>query len=318
MEISEALRFVQGAVARKNYDAALSHFRLSGGFVRSYNGLIALCSPIPLELDVTPKATPFVKAIQSCEEAVSLHITPAGKLAIKSGPFRAYIECLDADNYPDVQPEGQRVDLSGQDFMAALKVIEPFIGEDASRPWARGVLFRGQSLYATNNIIIVEHWLPVAFPMEINVPQEAISELLRIKENPCSMRVCENTVTFEYSDGRWLKSRLYATEWPDLSRVLERDSTQQPFPEKFFQDLERLSRFVDKLGVVYFGNGVIRTSLEDSGAAVDTHVHNSAAFNIDHLRLLEGVAETIDFEQYPAPCMFYGDGLRGAIAGMRV
>lgn len=318
MEISEALRFVQGAVARKNYDPALTHFRLSGGFIRSYNGLIALCSPIPLELDVTPKATPFLKAIQSCDDTVSLHITPAGKLAIKSGGFRAYVECLESEAYPDVQPEGTVIDLQGQDFLGALKVIEPFIGEDASRPWARGVLFRGQSIFATNNIIVVEHWLPSVFPTEINVPQEAISELLRIGKNPKCMWLSENTVTFEYENGCWLRSRLYATSWPDLSRILDRDSNQQPFPANFFYDLERLAPFVDKLGAVYFTDGNIQTSLEDAGAAVETHVHNKSAFHISHLRLLDGVADTIDFEQYPAPCLFYGENLRGAIAGMRV
>lgn len=318
MGISEALRFVRGAVARKNYDVALTHFRLSGGYVQSYNGIIALCSPIPLDFTALPKAVPFIKAIQSCDEAVSLHLTPSGKLSIRSGGFRAYIECLEDTDYPVVQPEGERVALDGIDFLGALKAVERFIGEDASRPWARGVLFRGQSVYATNNVVIVEHWLPTVFPSEVNVPQEAVSELLRIGEAPVYLWTSEKSVTFEYADGRWLRSRVYDMNWPDVRRVLERDSDQQPFPELFFTTISKLVPFVDKVGAVYFSDGQVATTLdENEGACVDLHVHNKAAFNIHQLLQLEGVADTIDFTQYPLPCLFYGNNLRGAIVGMR-
>lgn len=318
MGISESLRFVRGAIARKNYDAALTHFRLSDGFVRSYNGIIALCSPIPLDFTALPKAVPFIKAIQSCEDAVSLHLTPAGKLAIRSGGFRAYIECLEDADYPDVKPEGERIAIAGHDFLGALKAVERFIGEDASRPWARGVLFRGQSVYATNNIVLLEHWLPTVFPIEVNVPQEAVSELLRVGEAPAYLWTSDTSVTFEYEDGRWLRSRLYATTWPDVARVLERESAQEPFPGDFFTTLEKLVSFVDKQSIVYFNEGQATTSLaEGEGAGVDLHVHNKAAFNIHQLLQLQGIAQTIDFSQYPSPCMFYGTNLRGAIAGIR-
>jgi len=33
--------------------------------------------------------------------------------------------------------------------------------------------------------------------------------------------------------------------------------------------------------------------------------------------LLQGNVKTIDWSLYPAPCMFFGDKLRGAIVGMR-
>lgn len=319
MEISSALRFVQGAVARKNYDVALTHFRIENGSVQSYNGIISLSSPIDIDLRVYPKAAPFVKAIQSCEGAVALHTTPTGRLAVRSGKFRAFVECLESDMFPDVQPEGAVIDLDGIEFLQALKTTSNFIGEDASRPWARGVLFRGQSLFATNNIILFEHWLPTVFPVEVNVPQEAISELLRIGVEPEKIQVSENTVTFFYSDGRWLRSRLYATSWPDLSRVLDNASQPQPFPEGFFGGLEKLKSFTDKLNAVYFRQGTASTSLsEEDGASVDVQLDVDCAFNLDQLCLLEGIAESVDFTLYPAPCLFYGEGVRGAIAGLRM
>ena len=319
MDILSALKFVQGSVARKDYDPSLTHFKISGGTVRGYNGIIGLCCTIPLSLDVVPKAVPFIKAIQACQDVVNVSMTPNGRLSIRSGTFRSYVECLDEKEFPDISPEGTFVSLEGVDFLGALEAVSPFIAEDASRPWARGVLFRGQSVLATNNIIVVEHWMPVAFPMEVNVPEEAVSELLRIKTKPTGFRITESNITFEYEDGSWLKSRLYATTWPDVSRVLDRPSTQTPLDVNLKKVLDRLRPFVGKLEAVYFRDGVVTTSLEENtGASEDLHVCPDGCFNIYQLLALCDIAESVDFTQYPAPCLFYGGTLRGAIVGMRV
>jgi len=40
------LRFVQGAVAKKDFVPAMTHFRIEKGTVRSFNGNLAICSPL--------------------------------------------------------------------------------------------------------------------------------------------------------------------------------------------------------------------------------------------------------------------------------
>lgn len=313
----DALKFVQGAVARKDFVQALTHFHISGGLIKGYNGSLALCSPIDLDLEATPKAVPFYKAIQACKKTVQLNITPAGKLAIKSGKFRAYIECT-TEQFPDVNPSGQRIDLDGS-FLKALKVLSPFVAEDDSRRWARGILFRGSSAYATNNVMLIEHWLGYHFPVEVNVPKPAIQELLRIKEEPVAIQLEENAVTFHYADGRWLWSTLYSTQWPDMAKVLDRESNPKPTPKTFFDSVDSLLPFVDELERLFFKKGRITTSPEEgAGASVDLEgLPPEGVYNINQIRLLNGVAEQIDFSLYPKPCLFYGDNVRGAIIGMR-
>lgn len=101
----EALKFVRGAVAKKDFVPALTHFRIENGSIKGYNGTIGLCSPIALDLDASPKALPFIKAIETCRDTVSMHLTGAGRLAVKSGKFRAYVECT-PEPFPDVTPTG--------------------------------------------------------------------------------------------------------------------------------------------------------------------------------------------------------------------
>lgn len=313
----DALKFVQGAVAKKDFVQALTHFHISGGFIKGYNGSLALCSPIDLDLEVTPKAVQFIKAIATCKDTVQLNVTPAGRLAIKSGSFKAFVDCIDGP-YPDIQPEGEVLELDGT-LLKALKVLNPFIADDASRQWARGILFRGPSAYATNNVTLVEYWLGYNFPVEVNIPEPAVRELLRIGEEPTKVQVCENSATFHYASGRWLRTQTYSTQWPDMGKILNRDSTQQPFPEGFFEALVDLLPFADDLDRVYFLGTRIATALADGlGASVDlAGLPEQGVYNIKQLQLLEDIAETIDLSQYPAPCLFYGDRVRGAIVGMR-
>ena len=313
----ETLKFVQGAVASKGFAPELTHFCIKDGMVKGFNGALALASPIDLALDVTPKAIPFIKAILACKDTTTMTLTPTGRLSIKSGKFKAFVECID-DTYPDVQPEGEKIPITG-DFMSALKKVAPFIAEDASKPWARGVLFNGQTITATNNIVVVQHWLTEPFPVKVNVPINAVKELIRIKDTLTHFSMSDRSITFYYSSGRWLRSNLIETAWPDIDRVLDKDSNQQAFPEGFFMAIEDIKHFAEETGRLILADGKICTTLvEGEGASVllDNLPANKASFNTKHLASIEGVADTIDLSQYPAPCIFYGDNLRGAIIGM--
>ena len=225
-----SLKFVQGSLSRKDLVPELSHFRIKDGFIKGFNGHIGLCSPIDLELDVTPNGSQFVKAIQTCKETIALHVTPKGKLSIKSGKFKALIDCLKNEDFPEILPEGEFIKLDGK-LLESLRKLEPFIADDAAKAWARGILFKGESAYATNNVILVETWLGYRFPIEVNIPNSAIQELIRIGEEPTSLQITANKITFHFEGDKWLTTQTYSTEWPDLTRILEQPCKPIDFPE---------------------------------------------------------------------------------------
>lgn len=314
-----SLKFVQGAVAKKDFVPALAHFQIKDGLVKGFNGSLALCGPIDLNLAVQPKALPFIKAIQACTDTIALHVTDTGRLSIKSGRFKAFIDCID-EAFPNIEPEGDTVRLDGG-LLKVLKKLAPFIAEDASRPWARGILFRGHSAYATNNVVIIEHWLGYTFPVEINVPKSAVAELLRINEEPESMQVTPTSVTFHFSNRRWLRSQTYSLDWPDVARVLDREASPGAFPETLFASIhDCLLPFIEEDGGIYFKkDGSVATAFADGvGASVQFEPFNAhGKYNAEQFMLLEGVAERIDLTSFPAPTLFFGDKVRGAIVGMR-
>ena len=313
----DELKFVRGAIAKKDLLPYLTHFRIEDGAVRSFNGTLALSTPIELEMDCTPKAEPFIKAIQNCTETVSMTMTKAGRLSIKSGSFKAFIDCVEEET-PHVVPEGDDFEIDGEALLDALKAVSPFIGNDASRPWSNGILLKGQSAYATNNVVVVEYWVGSSFPFTCNIPKIAIREMVRINEPPLRAQMTKDSISFYYSGDRWIRTALLDIDWPDIAKILDAPCNPTPIDERLYEALDTVKPFVDKLERVYIGDGILRTTLiEGEGASYELPGYQyDGVYQLPMLKLLQGVAHKIDFTTYPKPCIFYGDKLRGAIIGM--
>jgi hypothetical protein len=317
----ESLRFVKGAVGKKDFQPALTHFRIKDGRVMGYNGIIALSSPIDIEITATPKAVEFIKAIERCKyDTTVLHLTPGGKLSVKSGPFRVLVNCVEDSHILDaIQPAGVEIDFKGS-LLETLRILEPYVGTDASRPWATGIYFHNRSAYATNNIVIAEYWVGQEMP-SVNLPSSAVDELLRLYEEPEKVWMHENSMTFFFKGDKWLRTQLLNTDWPMelVMTVLDLPAELREFPDEFFFAVEAIAPFVGEEGKIYLRDGFMSTSCEEGEGAVHElkDLPERGAFHHKHLLSLRDVADKIDFSKHPQPCPWRaGDRLRGVIQGM--
>lgn len=314
------LNFVKGAVARKDFLPELTHFNIKDGRITGFNGDMALSAPIATDIKAKPHAATFIKAVNACEQETALSVTKTGRLSLKSGKFRALIDCLPEDHpVTPILPDGKLIDL-GETFFPCIKALAPFMGVDASRPWATGIMLKSGSALATNNICMVEYWHGTTLPFEINIPKSAIIELLRINETPTKIQMTQHSISFHFEGGRWLRSQLLATNWPDVSRVFEQVNASVPVavPAGLFEGLEKIKPFIDEGARVFFGEAGLATS-HDPEAATTVDIDGLPAgpcFNHAMLSLLNGTAKKIDFSNYPRPCKFEGEKLRGVILGL--
>jgi len=313
------LQFVKGAVAKKNFDPTLTHFLIRERRVWGFNGIIGLSSPIQCDLDIAPQGLQFLRALAACKETITLHLTDKGQLCVSSGGFRTLVECVKPEEHKALPPAGDFVELPGN-MLNAIKTLEPFIGFDASRPWACGILFRGRSAYATNNIIATEYWLGHEFPITVNIPVQAVRELMRIGEEPLGLQVNEDRLTFYYSGHRWLMTKLSALTWPDITAALDHNASDQmiPPPEGLFEALDIIAPFTDDMGRVTFDGSRITTGDSADATAVEFEgCPASGSYNCDQLLALKSVAHRVDFAAYPRPVPFVGHNLRGVVLGLR-
>lgn len=313
-----ALKFVKGAVAKKDFVPELTHFHIADGRITGYNGTMALSSPIDTDIRANPKALLFFRAIEACTKEPTLKLTDNGRLIVQSGRMRAQVPCIDNESY-FIPPAGNRI-KAPKGLPALLKTVAPFIGEDASRPWCLGALFDGPFLYATNNVTMVQMWTALDMPT-INVPKFAIDQIIRIGEDPIELQSDGVSLTVYYEDGRWIRTQLFAEPWPLelVNKIIESPSEQKQVPEGFVDTVEKLTPFTEgKSSAIYFlGNAMGTGETKD---AVDSVVFDldgipeGVIYNIHQLRIIGPVATTIDFKS--TPCMFYGENIRGAMAGM--
>lgn len=321
----DALRFVASAVAKKDFVPELTHFKIRGGRVTGFNGQIALSSPIDVDLNILPQARQLIDAIRACQGVISLSMTPSGRLTVRDDKFRAHIPCLAEDVAHFVEPEGETVNM-GENFLPGLRAVAPVMGVDASRPWAMGVKLTKQSMVATNNVMLVEYWHGDNIPVDVVLPAAAVTELLRINEAPTRVQVTDNSISFWFEGDRWMRSQLLiGGSWPmeRLEQIMSLEAANQTdLPENLGDQVEVLKAFLGERSTVYVTADAMATSPEESdGASVVIDlpgVPSMQAYHHKQLTLLAEVAKTIDWTNYPQPCMFRGERLRGAIIGQRL
>jgi len=314
----DALRFVQGAMKSTVLAPELEYYQIKDGRVVGYNGHMALSSPIDLGIEAKPKAKLFHKALQACGETVSIGLTDAGRLHIRSGGFSAFVPCLEKEVY-EATPDGTSYPAP-PGMLEALKRLYKVISLDASRPWAMGLSIGGGSYTATNNIAILQIWDGNNLPV-FNCPRFAVAELIRVGENPNSIRITENKVTFEWEDGRWMQTQLLSDQWPVemIGKLLDSGKAGEKIPERFFEALEKIRPFIaDSINTICFGKDLLVAGphLEEVFASHDVAgLPAGPKFSEKVMSVLENEIETIDFAAYPGACGFRGLSSRGVILG---
>ena len=326
-KIDEVLRFVKGAVAKKNFEPALTHFRIENGTIRSSNGIISLSSPIDLDIECTPDAGQFVKAISNSGDDMVLTMLPSGRLSIRSEKFKAFVNCHNDENVPHPLPEGDIIEFEPSMLITAIQELMPFVGDDASRSWTNGIHFNGQFAYATNNVTMAQYWLKgINVVIPFTIPRVALTELLRIKLLPISIQADANSATFHFEDSRWIRTNLLEGDWPlkTFETILSSPSDCKPLPDDFFDGLASIKDFTNNMNCVFIKGSTLQTNLEKNiGASFELSERivgeNIVCFAHPILNELKNLSNlSIDLSTYPKPCLFYAGLMRGAIMGVRI
>jgi DNA polymerase III sliding clamp (beta) subunit (PCNA family) len=315
----EILKFVKAAVG--DDEPLYRHFfQIRGGRITATNGRMAIQAPIPLDLDCCPHAGQFIKAIAACDDMISLSYE-AGRLLVRSGRLKIPVALCDPATFPDIRPEGQIHPIPAP-LLPIFRRLLPFVSTDDARPWYKAIKFVNQSAYATNNISVVEHYIPVNFPVIATIPADAIRELVRMNLEPHSIQAEPHKVTFHLPGGAWVACMVTAERWADFERFFSEDDFKGPWMEgetlqALLADVGQISKFTDDYKRVRFRPGKLETVHADAPGTVleCPQSPGSGCFNTIQLAALEGV-EKVGWAAYPRPVPFRGPGFRGIMAGL--
>ncbi len=317
----DELKFVQGAVGKTDMVAQMTHFCIENRQIRATNGRITIGAPIACDLTVRPKADKFVAAITQAEGTVSLTVNQASKLVVKSGKMNVRIDCLNEDFYYP-RPEGIARPIDGEGLRKALDTLRPLVAERrAPQEWAKGVLLRGGSAFATNGHAVGQYWIGGDFPAEVVIPQDTVTELLRIKAAPLHVQIDKNSMTFHFEGQKWIRTVLLAAHWPDnkaIEAMFQKARGQYvPIPKEAFETAKKLKKYIEDDGYFYMDRGEFRSHLGgDEGATISLDF----APGLFKLKLqdfldMEEFATEIEFNEFgkSTPLFLRGGMFRGAV-----
>lgn len=318
-----ALRFVRGAVSTKEMIPVLTAFHIYDGRIQGMNGRLTIDCPCPelAGMDITIHAETFLKAVDGCDGEPKLEIISEGKLKISRGGFKVVLPLLPHDSFPKQAQDGVEGVKIATGLLPSLRVLQPFMGEDASRPWACGMLFRNGMAYATNNstLVGVEAY---RFETDLNLPFYLIDELLRIGEEPGSAHSTGDSISFSFKSGAWIKSQLMALEWPGaVESMLQFDAVQDVIPSGLARAVEKLVPFCPdkKVPIIKFTPEGIQTMDGDKSACITEFSLPGGSFRAEPLITMLNAASHAQFAEYPARIPFSGPaGLRGIMMGVKI
>ncbi len=318
-QLLDALQFCS-CVTEKLGASYETHVGLRGNWAIAFNGIVAAGSPIIEDIYCHPHNLLLVEALSKCDDNFSLTQLDNDRLSVKSGKFKAIVPCLDPSLMQNAAPDPQIVGISNK-FKEAIEAVGVLASENAQHVLTASVLMNGQSVISTNRVMLFEYWHGLDLPPNIPLPKQFVAALAKQKKNLTGFGFSRSSATFYFEDGCWLRTQLYSDEWPDVSKILNREANLWPIDQNFFKALEAVMPFSED-GNVHFDTNLIMSHADHGiGASHECNgIPKGAVYPAKQLMMMKPHIKKVDWMANGVAdssyCLiFYGDAMRGIISG---
>lgn len=329
-----AFNLVRGAVSKKDLVPVLTHFAIHQGRIYGYNGRILISAPCKELKDFASCTVPaalLLAAIDACTgnpvlaTAANQDGVPRVTVTDAGSDFKAVLPAGDIANFPVPVPPAKAKKIKDP-LLPVLRLLQPFIGEDASRLWCASIKFQGAVAIATNNVALAVAGLPQGMPLTTcALPVFAVEELLRMGLEPTG-------IVFEGDDKHalwfllpgqvWVRTSLVADQWPDAMAILRathQGATMRPVDPNLAKAVAQCVPFCPDRHVpaIVFDGDQVRTQDGASTARVggfDALAHGT--YHATPLQLVLAVATAADWTKAPRVPWDGADGLQGVLVGL--
>lgn len=309
-----ALKFI-GLITKEIGTPSETHVRLQSNWATASNGVLALGHPIIDSLNCCPQNILLVNALSKCTNDIQFE-NLENCLSIKSGKLKAIIPCLAPDLVNCIGPDNPVCAIDDRLKEGFSIVGMSAIDNNNQTIYNASILLNGRSIVGTDGKVLIEYWHGIPLPTGLPIPKNIIGPITKTTKKLAQFGMSETSVTFWFEDHSWIKSQLYVEEWPDISKIFDKPSHQQPIPKGFYDGLDAIKGFTDAL--VYFGPGIVRSHPDDAvGASYAVEgLPAGPVFNLKQLLMIKPYIETVDFQVVGPMLLWYGQNVRGAITGI--
>lgn len=286
--------------------------RIGPKHVTATNGRLSVGIKIETGFEANPNTSELMKALKRTGEQVTYTMVSSTRLFIQSAKFECYIECVADEWLPTINPDMPCAKINNI-LLEALEVCSVIVDEKTEPAQFTGVLIDGYSCAATDRFSIFQFWHGIHLPSGLIIPKETIKALRTRDSDLTEFGFSNESVTFYFADGSFIKTGLLVGSFPNYARLLDQQSNQQPVPPDFWTGLRAILDFSSD-GTVYFSDAALETHEGEKGAKYKVQgITKGPIYNGSRLKPLENYAKTIDF-YHDRGAMFLGDKVRGIVA----
>lgn len=313
----KALDFVSQA-QRKEGMPNQTHCRIGDGWIVAYDGLLTIGHKVDEDLNARPNSTKLTTALKKCKDKFSITQLDEFKLTIKSGRFKATVDCLayDALMIQDPDPQCAVVTPALVDGMRA--VVDCLVDSpESGRAFTGAALLQADSIVGTNGYLMVEFWHGIDLPPDLLIPKKALQAIIKAGKELTGLGFCETSVTFHFADGSFIKTQTYNERYPNYKVVFVDGLNYNKIHPDFFEGVDMISGF-SKMKTCYFKDGGLSShSNTNEGAFYEgLDLPDNMAFNIDYLNVAKPYMEQVAFKDNKLS--FMGGDVRGCLMGLNL
>lgn len=313
----EALKFIALA-QQKEGTPVQTHCVVSSGRAMAFNGIFATGHLVEDDLSACPHTIRLLDALGKCGETLSITQLDSGRLSIKSGAFKAFIQCIPFGEVPMIEPDSPCATIDDR-LKAGFDLIAPLLNETAPRPIFASALLQSGSIVGTNGHVLIEHWHGIDLPPGLLIPKASLQAVTKTAKKLARFGFSQNSATFFFEDDSFIKTQLYSEAYPDYAALFPQQVNPWPLPQGFFDGIRKIQSLSDDK-IAYFdesGFSVKDAQKNQAGSFEIEGLHKGLAFNMDYLSIVEPIFKQVDFETEPGKAVFFGDNSRGMLMGVR-
>jgi len=267
-----------------------------------------------IDIETVPNTDQLLKAL-SVESDFTMSIE-RNHLHIRASKFKAKVNCLALDDIFEPVPDfgdqtNSFTDNIGARFKTALKLAYEFaagVNEFAGVQLADGLAC------ATDRKSAIQIYHGVDTP-PLLLPAEFCKQVSKLPFNLSSISWSDKSATLHYGNGVWFKTSLLRGSLPDINKVLPFDDCDNELPKNFFAAIAAIKPFSESNRIYFRGDSICTDESGDCNYELETF--ETGCFNAEYLERLKGVADTYYIDDDGRMLYFFGDKLRGAIAGYK-
>lgn len=309
-DLINALKFIKPAQAKAGTVQQI-YSMISGHWLAASNGILTIGVKIQEDLTACPHSYDLLEALGNCEGDLSITQLSARNLSIKSGNFKAIIECCEPSELTITGPDSNVAQINNQ-IKFAIDVVMPLAIEGAMNAAYSAVCLQAGSAVATNGSALIEAWHGVDLPPGLMLPKAAALAVARSGKALTGFGYSSSSATFWFEDGSFIKAQLYKERFPEYKHILDRARNLWLVKKEFMHAVKAIAAF-SRNEIIYMDKGLLSSREGESTSFKTEGLPDGMAFNAKFLMLCEHAIKHIAFDKANNELHFSADNVRGCL-----